>query len=102
MQLKPGTRLKSVTDSTEVIVVRAPGVEVDIRCGGLPFALIGSTTSRTADVQPGFGHGSLLGKRYVDEDLGIELLCTKGGPSSISLGSEILAPATSKPLPSSD
>ena len=102
MQLKPGTRLKSVTDSTEVIVVRAPTLEVDIRCGGLPFELIERTTSPMSDVQPGFDQGSLLGKRYADEDLGIELLCTKDGPGSISLGSEILAPRTSKPLPASD
>ena len=91
-----------MTDSTEVIVVRAPGQEVDIRCGGLPFQLMEGAASPAADVRPGFAQGSLLGKRYADEELGLELLCTKGGPASISLGSEILAPATSKPLPSSD
>jgi len=34
MQLKPGTRLCSVVDSTELIVVRAPAHDVDLRCGG--------------------------------------------------------------------
>jgi hypothetical protein len=91
-----------VTDTTEVVVVRAPDMEVDVRCGGLPFEPMEGATPRTAGVQPGFGQGSLLGRRYADEDLGLELLCTKSGPASISLGSEILGPKTSKPLPSSD
>ena len=38
MELKPGVRLRSATDTTEVIVVRAPGEPVDLRCGGHPMA----------------------------------------------------------------
>jgi hypothetical protein len=46
--------------------------------------------------------GTLLGKRYADEDLGLELLCTKGGDGSLSLGDTVIPVKGSKPLPSSD
>ena len=43
-----------------------------------------------------------IGKRYGDEDLGIELLCTKAGEGSLSIGDERLHLKDAKPLPSSD
>src|SRR5580658_8199452 len=40
MQLKAGLRLRSVTDTGEVVVVRAPAEPVDLRCGGHALAAI--------------------------------------------------------------
>ena len=37
MELKPGTRLKSAVDTTEVVVVRPGSGDVDVRCGGVPM-----------------------------------------------------------------
>ena len=34
MKLKPGTRLRSQVDGTEVIVVRSPADDLDVACGG--------------------------------------------------------------------
>ena len=48
------------------------------------------------------GGGTLLGKRYNDDASGIELLCTKAGEGSLSLGSTPITVKDAKPLPSSD
>jgi len=101
MELKAGTRLRSATDTTEVIIVRAPTGDVDVRCGGTPLLPIDAEPSGEP-IQEGFGEGSLLGKRYADEDLGLEILCTKGGPASLSVGADVLAVKGAKALPASD
>jgi hypothetical protein len=102
MELKAGLRLKSATDPTEVIVVKTPGGELDLRCGGHPFLPIDASGETPSPVEPGFDGGTLVGKRYGDEELGLELLCTKGGSASISLGDDILSVKTAKALPASD
>ena len=50
----------------------------------------------------GFGGGLLIGKRYVDASGALELLCTKAGTSSLSVGDEGMDLKDAKPLPSSD
>ena len=37
-------------------------------------------------IEAGFDGGTQLGKRYADDELGLELLCTKAGEGSISVG----------------
>lgn len=101
MELKAGTRLRSATDTTEVVVVKAPGEAIDLRCGGQPFVTI-DTDVTPAGVTAGFDGGTQLGKRYADEALGLELLCTKAGEGSISVGETILEVKGAKPLPASD
>lgn len=100
MELKPGSRLKSTVCDTEVIVVKAPGGDVDLRCGGAPMA------DPAADVErgepAGTGEGTQLGKRYVDADETIEVLCTKAGARSITVGDTVLGLKEAKPLPASD
>jgi hypothetical protein len=44
----------------------------------------------------------LIGKRYVDGSGTLEVLCTKPGASSLSVGDEPLTVASAKALPSSD
>jgi len=53
-------------------------------------------------LEAGFDQGTQLGKRYSDDDLGIELLCTKAGEGSLSVGEAVLADKGAKPLPASD
>jgi hypothetical protein len=102
MRLKPGTRLKSAVCATEVVVVRAPADELDVRCGGEAMVLLSAPDAPGGSIDPMRAEGTLLGKRYADEDLGLELLCTKGGAGSLSLGDTVIPVKGSKPLPSSD
>jgi hypothetical protein len=44
MLVKPGVRLRSAVCSTEVIVVRAPGAELDVCCGGQPMVAFDAAT----------------------------------------------------------
>jgi hypothetical protein len=101
IQLKAGTRLRSATDACEVVVVRAPAEPVDLRCGGHAFLPIDAEVTPQS-IEPGFDQGTQLGKRYADDDLGLELLCTKAGEGSISVGETVLAVKGAKPLPASD
>jgi hypothetical protein len=104
MEIKPGLRLRSITDDTEVVVVRGSG-NVDLTCGGEPME-DAMAPSGAADVSRGAaaGHdrGSLLGKRYEDPDTGVEVLCVKGGEASIAVEGRILQVKSTKPLPASD
>ncbi|HXN60091.1 MAG TPA: hypothetical protein VN886_06520 [Acidimicrobiales bacterium] len=101
MQLKAGTRLRSATDACEIVVVKAPAEPVDLRCGGHAFLAIDAEAAPQS-IEPGFDQGTQLGKRYADDDLGLEVLCTKAGEGSISVGETILAVKGAKALPASD
>jgi hypothetical protein len=49
-----------------------------------------------------FNTGSAVGKRYVDDELGLEVLCTKSGAGALAVGEHPLGLKSAKPLPSSD
>lgn len=102
MEIRAGSRLKSSVCQTEVIAVKAPGTEMDIRCGGVP--MVDPTGSIPDDPSPldAAMNGTQMGKRYVDADDTIELLCTKPGDGSLGLGDVLLTIKESKPLPASD
>ena len=101
IQLKAGTRLRSTTDSCEIVVVRAPTEPIDLRCGGHAFQPFDAEVAPRPPAN-GFDQGTQIGKRYCDEDLGLELLCTKAGEGSISVGEILLAVKGPKALPASD
>jgi hypothetical protein len=102
MQLKPGIRLKSAVDTTEVIVVRAPGDDIDLRCGGAPMHQLGSESAAGGLLDPSHSDRTQLGKRYADEAAGLEVLCTKAGEGSLSVAETPILLKDAKPLPSSD
>ena len=84
-------------------MTRAPAADVDVRCGGRPMVDIAAPVVAPEPPEPGLDEGSLTGKRYVipaAEDL--ELLCTKPGRGTLSIGTEPLETRSAKPLPSSD
>ncbi|HEV7469230.1 MAG TPA: hypothetical protein VGO23_05530 [Pseudonocardia sp.] len=101
LTLSPGARLRSAVCAAEVVVIRAQG-ELDLRCGGAP--MVGKDESARSDAgpTPPYDAGSLVGKRYVHDGLGVELLCTKSGPGSLAIGEQALELKSAKPLPSSD
>jgi hypothetical protein len=100
--LKAGARLKSSVCDTQVMVVKAPAGEHDLRCGGAPMLGAAVTASGTANLDPAHAGGTLIGKRYVNADESIELLCTKGGKGALALDDMPLAIKEAKQLPSSD
>jgi hypothetical protein len=102
VKLSPGTRLRSVTDTTEVVVVRAGAEDVDLCCGGAAMAPQGTDASSGGPPVAGFDGGTQVGKRYEDTDAGLEVLCTKPGPGSLSIGARAMTQKDAKPLPSSD
>lgn len=99
--LKPGLRLQSTACDTEVIVVRAPVEPVALECGGVSMVALGTEHDRRS-VDPAHADGTAMGKRYAHEVLGLELLCTKGGQGSLTIGGIPLPSKDAKPLPSSD
>jgi hypothetical protein len=99
MQLKPGIRLRSVISTAEVIVLRGPSEEVDLTCGGRPMAPPGAEAAvGDADASEDI----LAGKRYVDESLGVEVLCTKSGAGDLACNGAAMTLRSAKPLPSTD
>jgi hypothetical protein len=56
---------------------------------------------RSGSLDPAFADGSVMGKRYVDE-AGAEVLVTKPGAGSLSIGDTKLSLKEVKPLPASD
>ena len=99
-RLEAGTRLRSVTCDTEVIVVKAPPASLDLRCGGT--AMAAGDVGRVGPPVPPFDGGTRMGKRYADEGETLELLCTKSGDGSLSLDESLLHEKGAKPLPASD
>ncbi|MEV8546513.1 hypothetical protein [Streptomyces sp. NPDC051572] len=97
-----GTALRSAVDSVEVIVVRAPKEQLDLRCGGAPLLGPDETARGGVGTEDTEGPGTLLGKRYHHEPSGLELLCVKPGPGTLSANGEPLPVKTAKQLPSSD
>lgn len=101
MELRAGARMQSVVCESQVIVVKAPPGDVDLRCGGQPMIAVGDKPV-VGSPDPAHHAGTLLGKRYADEEIGLEVLCTKAGEGSLTLGDVALALKEAKPLPSSD
>ena len=66
--------------------------------------MVDPTGSMPDDPSPvdGAMNGTQMGKRYVDADDTIELLCTKPGEGSLGLADALLTIKESKPLPASD
>lgn len=100
--LKAGMRLKSAVCNTEVMVIKAPAGECDVSCGGKDLLEMNATRDPAASAATGLDGGCLVGKRYVDAEGKLELLCTKAGQGSLSLAGQVLQTKQAKALPSSD
>jgi hypothetical protein len=102
MKLKPGQKLHSAVCGAQVVVVRAPSDDVELGCGGAPLLQDGEEASGDATLDASLGDPALLGKRYADEELGLELLCTRAGEGALTVDGRVLPLKGAKPLPSSD
>lgn len=99
VEFRAGTRLRSTVCTTEIVIVRpAAGA---VACGGQPMVPVDGAAGAAA-VDGAHAEGTLLGKRYADPASGLEVLCTRAGEGSLSLGDHPLRLTGAKPLPSSD
>src|ERR1700737_5321710 len=99
--IKNGTRLQSQVCDTQGIVVRSADSLDDLRAGGVPMVPIDGERASDVALDPEFSDGNAMGKRYVDET-GAEVLVTKAGAGTLSIGTTALALKEAKPLPASD
>jgi hypothetical protein len=96
--MKPGSKLKSATCDTEVMVIRAGSGQ--IQCGGAAMGEAKAAELGSPDAS--HANGTLMGKRYVDAGGTFELLCIKAGKGSLSVDGVALTVKDAKPLPASD
>jgi hypothetical protein len=96
--MKPGSKLKSGVCDTEIMVIRAG--EGSLECGGA--AMADEKPESSGELNPDFAKGTQMGKRYVDADGTVEVLCVKPGKGSLSLNGVALTTKEAKSLPSSD
>ena len=101
MKLRPGQKLHSAVCDAQVVVVKAPAGEVELGCGGAPLLDDGQDVDG-ATLDASLGDGPLLGKRYADDEVGLELLCTRAGTGALTVDGRLLPVKGAKPLPSSD
>jgi len=87
----------------ECMVIRAPNNNGTIRCGGKEMvdAKQAAVTAAERISEPD-SQRALIGKRYVDELSGLEVLCTKQGLGGLDFDGRPLTLKQAKPLPSSD
>jgi len=99
MELKPGLRLESAVCEAEVMVIKAAAGN-ELTCGG--EALVEQASDDKVTANEDHMHGCVIGKRYVNEDQSIELLCIKSGDGSLYYNGDELMTKDTKKLPSSD
>ncbi|HJR25500.1 MAG TPA: hypothetical protein VJ804_08510 [Acidimicrobiales bacterium] len=97
MKLRAGQKLHSTVSEAQVVVVKAPDADVEVACGGVPMV-----EEAPADAAGADGEGPQLGKRYADDELGLELLCSRAGAGALTVDGRELPLKGAKPLPSSD
>ena len=102
MTPRVGQTLISTVDGTAVIVLRVPTADLTITCGGAEMVDARRPPGALGVPDPEQSGGALLGKRYADEEIGIELLCTKGGTGTLAVNGAPLPVKDAKPLPASD
>jgi hypothetical protein len=99
--VKAGTRLKSQVCDTQVIVVKSADSLDDLRAGGVPMVPLGESAAPPEVLNTTLADGNLVGQRYVDEH-GAEVLVTKAGLGTLTVGNAKMSLKQAKPLPASD
>ncbi|MBW0018350.1 MAG: hypothetical protein JO236_12515 [Mycobacterium sp.] len=99
--MKSGMRLQSQVCDTQVIVVKATAGLADLRCGGAAMVPLDADIDPAATLDPHLADGSVVGKRYVDA-AGSEVLVTRPGAGTLTVGAAPLSVKATKPLPASD
>lgn len=77
-------------------------MEADLRCGGVAMVSLTQTALPDARLDPTQAQGTLIGKRYIDAQDRVEILCTQGGAGSLTFDGVAMTVKQAKALPSSD
>ncbi|MCX2930592.1 hypothetical protein ORI20_09915 [Mycobacterium sp. CVI_P3] len=99
--LKSGARLESQVCQTQVIVVKSTEALDELCAGGAPMIPVGSAPDGRAALDPARSSGTQMGKRYVAPG-GAEVLVTRAGIGSLTIGDAAMTLKEAKPLPASD
>ena len=102
MDLKPGSRWRSAVCDVEVVVVRPPKTAATLECGGYPMVPHAQPRPEGKTIAEDFAEGSQAGKRFADEETGMEVLCTKAGAGTLTIGGRPIGAKEAKKLPASD
>jgi hypothetical protein len=102
IDLKPGARARSVVCDAEFVVVRPARTASRLECGGQPVVPLGSPVPEGVATIFAEGSAATMGKRYVDEASGLEVLCSKSGRGVLSVDGRPMAMRDAKKLPASD
>ena len=63
---------------------------------------VGDPAAHQGGLADELSDGTLLGKRYTDDEGTVEILCTKPGAGTLTFDGQVLTLKESKPLPASD
>ncbi|WP_420750079.1 hypothetical protein [Rhodococcus sp. O3] len=98
--LRAGEQLASAECTVRVVVVRAPADAGGVlACGGSPMVPATGGRPSTAGITDLV---TLIGKRYVDENDTLEVLCTSPGVGELTYNGVPLSVKAAKALPASD
>lgn len=99
-KLKTGARLRAASGSgLQVVVIRAGDPGIELLCDGEELEVFDTASAPEA---AGTDGPLQLGKRYVDDEAGLEVLCVHAGAGEITCNGRALVQKDAKPLPSSD
>ncbi|MGW0246186.1 hypothetical protein ACWDYH_06050 [Nocardia goodfellowii] len=98
--LRPGDQLASTVCGTRVVIVRVPATDApELACGGAPLVPAASAGPPKPDGAPPV---TLIGKRYVNAEETVELLCTAPGSGELTCAGAPMTIKAAKALPASD
>jgi hypothetical protein len=99
MSLQVGKRLRSQNSTCEVIVIRGTEGDSALMCAAAEMLEAGPAPEASA---VNGGLAIEVGKRYVDDEAGLEVLCVKPGAGPLTLVGRELTIKAPKSLPASD
>jgi len=98
MPVAPGARLRNNASGCEVVVVKAPTQAGELSCAGVVM----TTDAREGSPVAGAGAVIALGKRYSNDEVGIEVLVVAGGEGPLTFEGAELSQKQASALPASD
>lgn len=99
MDLTVGLHLRARTSACELVVVSPPSSPGVLLCAGDEM---GVESTRTDGAEDSHAPHLALGKRFHDEESGLELLCVRAGAGPLTFAGRELQLRVAKPLPASD
>jgi hypothetical protein len=100
--MKVGERYQSPSTAAQIIVMRAPAQDVEVTLAGELVVPLDPTAAPSGTPVPDSDEQLQVGKRYVDDESGLEVLCTTAGAGPLVVDGRSLTTAAAKLLPSSD